>query len=518
MLYFNFKNYEEFKEVFGKRVANNGKKVRSNHILLSFLKHEFKCKRFKNLRLMSISMMESVLLNEVAFKVDSVCLANGTYVYSKDFNIDDRRGVCEDGDTKCVRYVRKDNNRVYKMKAGKFMRNVLESCGAVEKYCEQAIIYVCERFAEKWSAYVESNYGDGLTLHVDEDFCRIYNDYECKGDFHSCMSGEDQYYFYEEAVKAKAAYLTNDDDKIVARCVIFTEVHDNDTGEVFRLAERQYATDQDNSLKQILVNKLIAAKEIDGYKQIGVDCHKSMNFVLNDGTSLSDRHLWIRCNLDYEDTLSYQDSFKWYDMASRRADNYGYGFHDLATTDREFQGYAEWDSYHGRYCESVEIVNTYNSYFGRFVEETCDSDDLIDFGWCARYGEYYDRCEYSRYEDDCIPEGEYVFSEFLDDYLWSDHASWCEEAQDYLPDTDYDYYFGKWKEENWEYDEYNQEYVEEVIPCEIWNDNWGDYETKAVEKSYAEQNFYLYNGEWYSEVSESGIPYLVEQLEECECV
>ena len=68
MLYFNFKNYEEFKEIFGTRVANNGKKVRSNHILLSFLKHEFKCKRFKSLRIMSVSIMESTILDEVFFK------------------------------------------------------------------------------------------------------------------------------------------------------------------------------------------------------------------------------------------------------------------------------------------------------------------------------------------------------------------------------------------------------------------------------------------------------------------
>lgn len=463
---------------------------------------------------MSVSIMESTILDEVFFKSSFQRLADGTYVCSNDFYVDDRKGVCEDGDTKCVRYVRKDNGRVYKMKAGKFMRNMLESCGAVEKYCEQAIIYVCERFAEKWSAYVESNYGDGLTLHVDDDFCRIYNDYECKGDFHSCMSDEDQYYFYEEAVKAKAAYLTNDNDKIVARCVIFTEVHDNDTGEVFRLAERQYATDQDNSLKQILVNKLIAAKKIDGYKQIGVDCHKSRNFVLNDGTSLADRHLWIKCCLDFGDTLSYQDSFKWYDMDLQRADNYGYGYHDLATTESELRRGSEWDSYHEQYCEEVTTVYVWDSSHLRYFEETCDSNDLIDFNWCRRYGEYYDEGEYSRYEDDLIPKGEYVHSEYLDDYLWSDDASWSEEAQDYLPSDEYDYYFDKWKKENWKYDELNHEYVEHVVDAYIWNDV--EYELWSVGLDFAEMCLKKYEGEWYSVLNDEGVPF--HYFEECEAV
>ena len=47
--------------------------------------------------------------------------------------------------------------------------------------------------------------------------------------------------FYADAVDATAAWLTDSDGYMVARCVIFNDVMDCDTGDTFRLAERQYA-------------------------------------------------------------------------------------------------------------------------------------------------------------------------------------------------------------------------------------------------------------------------------------
>ncbi len=48
-------------------------------------------------------------------------------------------------------------------------------------------------------------------------------------------------------------------------------------------------------------------------------------FVDLEENSLSDRKFRIECDLDYDDTLSYQDSFKWYNQSGRTADNYGSG-------------------------------------------------------------------------------------------------------------------------------------------------------------------------------------------------
>lgn len=516
MLYFNFKNYEEFKEMFGTRIANNGKKVRSNHILLSFLKHEFKCKRFQTIEFVNdIADMYRYVLTKLSMHQYAIPLVNGVHVYSKDYDIDSRRGVCEDLDIRCIRYVRKDNGSVYKMKAGKFMRNVLESCGLTEMFCEQTIIYVCEKFSEDWQAYIQSTYGEQLELHVDERFDKIYDSNECVGDFKSCMKDKDQYMFYENSVYAYAAYLTNSEDMIVARCVIFTKVHEVGSDKVYRLAERQYSKNQDNILKQVLIDKLIKADEIDGYKEVGVDCHSSRNFVLNDGTSLRDKRLWIHCDLDYDDTLSYQDSFKWYDMVSRRADNYGCGNIDLSTTERHFQG--EWDSYHEQYCAETTTVNVWSSYHGRFLEETCDVDHLDDFCYCERYCEYYDETVWSDYEYDHIPRNELVRCEFKYDYLWKDRAIYCEIADDYFPEYEYEEYLEAWKEHNWEHDELNDVYVKETVEAWIWNGN--DYDSMNVSIEYADKNFELYDGEFYSELNEDGIPFnMVEELEECEVV
>lgn len=516
MLYFKFKNYEEFKCKFGTRIANNGKEVRSNHIVLTFLKHEFKNKRFWNLSVMSADAVLMLIRSQIRAYGYTRNLINDTPFYSRELSIDDRKGVCDDGDDKCVRYVRNDNGRTFKMKAGKLYRHILEQCGLTEKHCEQVIIYACEKFAEDWSAFIKSRYEDGLKLHVNNEFYRLYEREYLKGDFGSCMVGDGQYSFYENAVEAKAAYLTDSDNMIVARCIIFTRVFVDGEDTTLRLAERQYSSEQDNTLKQVLVNKLIEGGHIDGYKKVGVDCHNKRAFVLNDGTDLSSKQLSITCRLDWGDTISYQDSFKNFDMDSQEADNYGYGSIDLATTDPTIGDNEdeEYDSYHDRYCESVRTVYVWNATRDGYSEETCDVDDMSDFCYCERYGNYYDEAHWSDFEDDYIPNDDAVYCELKCEYLWGDRSSFCYEAGDYFPDCYYDEYFEEWKSQNWDYDEYNDEYVEETISCEIWNANWGDYETKAVEKSYAEQNFHIYDGEWYDEVNEDGIPFtMVEELE-----
>ena len=438
------------------------------------------------------------------------------WFYSKDYYLDDRRGVCEDCDARCVRYIRRDNDKVYKMKAGKIMRNCLESCKLTEKYCEQVIIYYCELFAEQWRSHVESNYGDGLELHVNDNFCDIYDGYCLKGDFGSCMTGNNQYSFYENAVKAKAAYLLNPCEEIVARCVIFTEVHSKDSDRVYRLAERQYASGQDNVLKRVLIDKLIQAGEIDGYKEVGVDCHSPRKFVLNDGTSLRDERLWIECELDWGNTISYQDSFKWFDYELQRADNYERCDLDLAVTDSTLEGMA-FDDYHDRYCRETTTVYVWNSGYEVYDEYQCDVDDMSDFYYCNRERGYYDDAYWSSYESDYIPRDRAVWSDRRYDYLWRDLSDWCEEAEDYFPSDDFDRYFDEWKEENWEWDELNNEFVKETVEAYLWNDI--EYEPIKVSVEYAEQYLVLFDGEYYSELNKDGIPFhLVEELEECEAV
>ena len=92
-------------------------------------------------------------------------------------------------------------------------------------------------------------------LHVDSNFQKIYDSDECAGDFHSCMVDKGFHTFYENAVNASAAYLENEDEKIIARCIIYNEVHDQHD-KVWRLAERQYSTDCNDILKRALVDEM----------------------------------------------------------------------------------------------------------------------------------------------------------------------------------------------------------------------------------------------------------------------
>ena len=514
MLYFKFKNYEEFKAQFGTRTGNNGKEIRSNGILLSFLKHEMRCGRICNLEVSSVNEMCYVMLRPISKNIHGDELANGMRIYHPEYSLDTYKGVCEDGDSRCIRYVRKDNGKVFKMKAGKFFRKLLEYEGITERYCEQAVIYLCEKFAEDWRVLMENDYGCGLRLHVDDNFAKIYNSRNCKGSFNSCMTDKGHHEFYEYSVEAKAAYLTDHEDLIVARCIIFTEVYEQGSDSIYRLAERQYATDQDNVLKRILVDKLIAGGHIDGYKQVGVDCHNSRAFVLNDGTSMKDKRLYIKCRLENGDTLSYQDSFKGFDRDCMEADNYNSGYFDLATTDSTYHEGSEWDEYHEEWCDEVTTAYVWRSHRDRYEEVYVNVDRLDEFYHCEADGEYYDVANYSRYCCDYIPYGESVYSEYLDDYLWAEDSSYCEEMDSYLPDNDYDYYFDRWKEDNLEWDEYNEEYVEETVSAYVWDGT--EYERKNVGKDYVEFNFYEYEGEWYNELNEDDVPYnLVEELEEC---
>ena len=358
---------------------------------------------------------------------------------------------------------------------------------------EQVVKWMGEEMARRWEAYASANLPTGLTLHVDEEFYKIYNGYgDCKGDFGSCMSGGYHASFYQDAVKAHAAYLTDEDDMIVARCIIFDEVHDAETGEVFRLAERQYSSDGREILKRTLVQKLIDGGYIDGYKQVGAGCGEARAFVTNSGESMSDRKLWIDCDLDFRETLSYQDSFKSYDMDLRRADNFGDGEYELDSTDSEFEDDGDWSEYHEEYIDSDEsiFVESRQDYFyanevvwarvydptdGRFYEEDCFVEDCIRIG-----DDYYYAGGGAEYPEDhgicmCPECGEYFipedgcYSEFLEeDYCCAACAEKAENA---------------WKADNgWHYSEYDNEYFEDESEVGVFFTGCynGVWETKTI--------------------------------------
>lgn len=494
----NFKNYDEFQKLFPVVEHGNGVKSRKNKILLGCLKdrkfirwwlqfrdehskhaHEedkpvdiLQCKNMEQLKsFIKVLLYRYVPQNELWSRCDSPLhksiLAGNWIMYSCRFRADNN-GLCADGDTKCVRYENLKTNRIFKMKAGKFITECMQDYHVSSLLPEQAQRWIGEEFAKDWEAYAKEKIGNAnnLTLHVGSstsDFEDIYNGELCVGDFGSCMENNDQFYFYINAVNASAACLRNADGDILARCIIFDKVRDED-GNTWRLAERQYATDGQDVLKQILVNKLIAAGRIDGYKKVGVNCHDNRNFISVSGESLSGKHFCIDCNLDDGDTLSYQDSFKYYDYRTRVAYNYeeeGYT-DELDTTESTFetshnnevwseveQEYipvdeAEWDEYSDSYVSREHSSDAI--YYGRTIRL---SDYSTDYFYWSNYEECYihmDECRYVERHDDYFRsedviedingdyqlESECVHSDYFDAFIHEEDAVYSELMKDWF--------------------------------------------------------------------------------------
>lgn len=480
MLFYNFKNYEEFKEIFGIIEHGNGVKSRKNKILLALYKDrkQFKfhvrcmelrslseqymhwtkkknniedgassdkhykayCERRQQVRLRirkfadrdfsqedvlvykSLPTLKTFLYN--ALEGTDYFTGNraryirimGHMFFSDSYETDDMDGLCEDGTLNAIRYKNIEKDRVFKMKAGK-MFNHLMSCNRILSHMpEQIQRWLSEEFVGEWIEYARSKVGNaGMTLHVDDNFADIYSRERCAGydtdgdSFGSCMVGDGQWTFYRDAVKAKAAYLTdNETGLITARCIVFTDVTDQD-GNKYRLAERQYSKSCDPSLQRQLVCALIRGGYIDGYKKVGASCHSPREFVDCCGNSLEGKKFEIECKLEKGGTLSYQDSFKWYDLENHVADNHEFGRYDLSVTapkfhcecdddgDHEFE---RWSEFNGEWIneDDAYYVDTRDDYFfgyqvncayvyignGRWSEEDCFEGDCIEIG-----GSYY---------------------------------------------------------------------------------------------------------------------------------
>ena len=485
MLYYNFYGYEEFKARFGLEKRDNGTVARKNKILLSHLKNPALlryCREHNDYTLLHIYNMadlqkkvfEAIIKSgendgKLPYRVELI----GRTYYSSRYQTDESKGVCEDLDKGSVRYINVERNRVFKMRAGKFMRGLILETEIGKLLSPSVVNWLAgDVFTQQWCTYTYG-YTPEIELHVNDDFRSIYDSDCCKGNFGSCMVDKDRTSFYHDAVKAKAAYITDKTGLIVARAVLFTDVTDQD-GKKWRLLERQYSSGGDDILKRLLVDKLIQEKHIDGYKIVGASCHEANAFVDTEGNSLSDRMFEIDCELDEEDTLSYQDSFKWYSYSRNKAYNYGNSnsSYNLDTTDLNLYGDTddeedggEWDAYHQYYCDDTRLC--YRN--GR--EIWVDSDNLDDFVWIESKNEYH-------HEEDCICCDDCRTHVLLDDAIYSEVTEeyyCCKECMEKAEN--------EFKRKNWHYSEYDDEWYEsldDITRINIWNESEGIYEEKSI--------------------------------------
>lgn len=432
MLYYNFYGYERFKACFGLEKRDDGTVVRKNRILLNHLKNPALlryCREHDDYTLLHIynmadlekKVVEAIIKSgeddeKLPYKVELI----GKVYYSSRYQTDETKGICEDLDKNSIRYINVGRNRIFKMRAGKFMRELILETEIGKLLSPSVVNWIAgDVFTQQWCTYTHGKSPE-MELHVNDDFGSIYDSDCCKGDFGSCMVDRERTSFYRDSVKAKAAYITDKTGLIVARSILFTDVTDQE-GKKWRLLERQYSSGGDDVLKRLLIDKLIRGKHIDGYKIVGASCHEANAFVDIDGNSLSDKKFEIDCDLELEDTLSYQDSFKWYSYDQNKAYNYENSgtSYNLDTTDQNLYGDddeddGEWDDYHQYYCDDTRLC--YRN--GREIR--VDVENLDDFVWIESTQEYH-------HENDCVccdECGTYILlddamcSEVTEEYYW----------------------------------------------------------------------------------------------------
>ena len=512
MLYYDFQNYEGFKERFGVRECGNGEKARKNKILLSYVKQPelLRVARvtgdYSELNIVNMTQLWSVLKAKIGIRQNDIYLTTpslnsrnfiylcGVALVSKRYTLDEFEGVCEDGDVRSIRYVNLENHRVFKKKAGRFFNDCLEDMGLDKSFPEPVRLWLCEEFQRLWEVHASSSslgkYGK-LELHVNDNFGDIYSSDECDGDFGSCMVDDDYWSFYEVSVRARAAYLRNEAGDIVARCIVFTDVKDDKTGETVRLAERQYSTDGDECLKRLLVDALIKGGHIDGYKKVGAGCHANSAFVSNKGDDWSHRHFSIACDIDDGDVVSYQDSFVYYNMDAKRAYNYDApnSIECLNTTDGEL--YLGYDDFTERYT-TEELYDVH--YNGEWIRTNYDSREEFfvyirgdyyhrdEVGECPHCGEAY-YIEDGYYSE--LTEEEYCCSYCMnnaeEEYKAEHHTFAAEDCEYFRNEEDVTNF------RVWSYDVYNEDgcYSDRSISVKLLN------------KYIDEGRVFLCNGKWY---------------------
>lgn len=491
MIYFkSFYDYKKFNEVFGLRECGNGSVSRKNKILLGCLKDKnfFKfCLSHKEynsiLFVNNMADFKRVLLYGVANSSISAYFKNSGYrkwkfaidgnnyiFYVTNMEMDGNGGICDDGDAGAIRYRNVETDRIYKMKAGKFFNKILDGCEFGRVLPQQAKCWLGEEFTTAWQSFAESKTSNDYKFHYGDnrsDFEEIYSSENRRGDFHSCMTDEDNSSMYKYAVKAHAAWLTDSEGLMFARCVVWDEVHDETTGETLRLAERQYSDGVNDAYKKMLVNELIKRNLIDGYKQIGASCHDNQAYVLNDGTSISDHKLWIDCELNDEDTVSYMDSFVYYDENKNRAYNYyAIGSEEcLNTTDGVYNGHS-------------------GQVYSEYYEEWIDEEDAY---YVESRGDYY------RYKD-------VVFCEQCDTCVLKEEAIYNADVEEWFCDEDCE---RDWMERHdYVWDENNECYIpeDEAITFYEWEAWKGDFcggPTTTSRDDLVDDYLYDVDGEYY---------------------
>ncbi len=492
MLSYPFKNFEEFTELFGITQHGNGVKSRKNRILLSYLKQPGLLKKVREtgddslINIRSMAELRQVMLDHIqqSGKDDAslpyeMQIKNYSF-WSDKYRTDGKRGITLDGDTRAIRYINMESNRDFKMKCGKMFNHLINATEFGRSLPVQVITFLCEELTMEWCSH--NALFNGIELHIDDNFEKIYDSEYCKGDFHSCMvdKGHDAFY-YDHVKGCKAAYLQNEEGMIIARAIIFTAY--DDKGKSYQVCERQYSTDCDDVLKRMLVDRLIMEGAIQLFKKIGAGCSDAAAFVGINGEDRSDLKLYIELDHFYSySTVSYQDSFKWVSFHNQKAYNYDTGnwnemiditdetiddYHGERDDD-ENDGPDQYDDYHEYYAYETQLCYLHGA------EIYVDCDNLEDFIWIESEGEYHHKDDVTQ----CDSCGKWIVKE---------DATYNSDAEAYFCDDKCE---AEYIKNNFTYSEYDEDYFwheEDVTKINVWNDEEQTYKVITISKLSLQQ-------------------------------
>lgn len=485
MLLFNIRDFDDFQYLFGIEIHGNGAKSRRNKIMLAHVKNRqlYKyCREhddYSLLRVRSMPELKKAVLNQVHIsgKNDDtlqheVSLMGMTF-FSSLYRTDDNKGLCFDLDGSSVRYINVERNREYKKKSGKFIVGIIKETEVGKLLNEQVINWISEEFTYDWETYTKYNHPE-IKLNVDDNFKAIYDSERCKNFYGcSCMENRGRHTFYRDRVKSKAAYLTDANDNILARAIIFTDVKDQN-GKKWRLLERQYASESSEMLKRLLIERCVKEGYVDGYKVCGAACQDARNFVDVQGRSLADYEFRIECSVQMDSCLSYMDSFKWLDYDNEVAYNFHPGsgnIYQLDTTDYNLNGDSDdddpdedegvYDEWHEEYVDEVQRVYYQGTLY------YCDIERLDDFIYVPSQRQWHHEEDIIRC-DNC---GEAILKSNAIHELKDDSVYCSEDCRtEHIEQT---WYYSQWDDERFPY-------VTDITTCSQWDSETQSYHRLSI--------------------------------------
>jgi hypothetical protein len=336
MLYFQIKDYTEFKDIFGTCKSPRG--TIQNKILLAFWKGRFqrnpeeKASACKSMADMYAVVMDQLVqapmyspktglsdLPIVTFDINNKKYTFRNSKYSSIFNEDEvvAKGAT---DIKCCTVIDCKTKKLCSIKPSKIILDSFTTVGAVLP--QSVMTYCAEIFQSAWEAERNARL-EKYQLVVNKDFKAIYSSEACLPDFGSCMTDRGHTAFFSNSVDASAASLIDvKSGKIAARCIIWHNVKCDKTNRVYNYADRQYATKGDPKLKAILIERLYEEGHINIHKAVQASCRDALYICDRTGNKVDDPKLSVACTVKPGDPISYMDTFKYLDDGKERLYTY----------------------------------------------------------------------------------------------------------------------------------------------------------------------------------------------------